>query len=197
MNFIPRFLLIALLPLLLTNCASKKELVELQRAAQDYRSTIAANEHQNRTLKLHNRALEAENDSLQQQEEALAKQLIAARSALIAARNSLTELSNQEAECPEEWKNGIVFRVQIGAFEERSLSENITSSVNLDTEQKNDMQKITVGQFRAYDKADRLKTHLRAMGVEDAWIVSYLNDERIDIQTALSLMEEQLQDIDE
>ena len=69
---------------------------------------------------------------------------------------------------------------------EREVPEKLTNSANLETEKQDDLQKIVVGQFRDYQKADNLKNQLRAMGVEGAWIVSYKDGMRVPIDVALS-----------
>lgn len=175
--------------LLFTSCAAKKELVDLKKTHQEQKEIFDQREQQASLLnaqltneKKSKIVLQEKYDYLQRENEQLRKRLI-------AARISLNEISAQEPECPEAMEKGIVFKVQIGAYEERELSESIVTSVNIDTEKKNDMQKIVIGQFRAYQKADRLKEQLRVMGVEDAWIVSYKDGKRVSIEIALSEQE--------
>ena len=81
-------------------------------------------------------------------------------------------------------KKGIVFKVQIGAFEKSDLSEEFKEPAKIDLEIKDDFQKIVLGQFREYQMADKLKKQLKVMGLKDAWVVSYKDGKRIPIEAA-------------
>ena len=165
--------------LILIGCATKKELVNLERNYQDQEEKLTE-QNQQRIL------LTEKMDSLRANNTALADENDQLKTKLVAARESLTEIAAQEPECPEAMTKGVVFKVQIGAYEERNIAENLTTAVMLDTEEKGDMQKIVIGQFRIYQKADRLKQQLRAMGVEDAWVVPYKNGKRVPLESVIS-----------
>ncbi|MEM9888083.1 MAG: Ezrin/radixin/moesin family protein [Bacteroidota bacterium] len=80
---------------------------------------------------------------------------------------------------------GVVFKVQIGAFERGQLSSDLMTSENLNLENTEDYQKVVVGQFRDYESAKILRDQLKKMGVKGAWIVSYRDGERITVKEAL------------
>ncbi|MEM9847216.1 MAG: Ezrin/radixin/moesin family protein [Bacteroidota bacterium] len=80
---------------------------------------------------------------------------------------------------------GVVFKVQIGAFEKGQLSSDLMTSENLNLENTEDYQKVVVGQFRDYESAKILRDQLKKMGVKGAWIVSYRDGERITVKEAL------------
>lgn len=81
--------------------------------------------------------------------------------------------------------DGIVFRVQLGAFQQNRLDEGLDTSNNLALEEADNLQKVVVGQFRNYDNAKVLRDRLRRMGASDAFIVAYRNGQRISVQDAL------------
>ena len=82
--------------------------------------------------------------------------------------------------------DGVVFKVQIGAFRNKDLSKYFENNENFSGETDGDgVQKITLGQFRDYWEADTFKKYLREMGVKDAWIVPYKDGTRVDIKDVL------------
>ncbi len=84
-----------------------------------------------------------------------------------------------------EYNQGLVFRVQIGAYQNQDLS-NYDTSENFTAENGDDgKQKYTLGNFRDYWEADKFKKYLRAMGVKDAWIIPYRDGGRVPIKDVL------------
>jgi len=88
-------------------------------------------------------------------------------------------LSNQ-------YDEGLVFRVQIGAYRNKDLEEYLETSENFNGETSPDgLQVYTLGNFRDYWEADKFKKYLRAMGVKDAWIVPFRDGNRVPIKDVL------------
>lgn len=83
-----------------------------------------------------------------------------------------------------EENKGVVFKVQLGAFQKKDLKK-YDNSPNFSAEDAGGMQKFTLGVFRDYWEADTFKKHLRAMGVKEAWIVSYKDGQRVPIKEVL------------
>ena len=87
----------------------------------------------------------------------------------------------------EDFTKGIVFKVQIGAYRKRDLSNILAGSEgDLVQEKVDDLNKYTLGSFRDYWKADQLKKEIRAMGIKDAWIVPLKDGQRIPLKDALN-----------
>ena len=110
------------------------------------------------------------------------------RSDLSAAKNQLKEATaspRPAATSGEKMIDGVVFKVQIGAFRNKDLSKYFENNENFGGENEGDMQKITLGQFRDYWEADTFKKYLREMGVKDAWIVPYRDGVRVEIKDVL------------
>jgi len=81
---------------------------------------------------------------------------------------------------------GVVFKVQIGAFRNKDLSKYFENNENFGGETDADgVQKITLGRFRDYWEADTFKKYLREMGVNDAWIVPYKDGTRVAMKDVL------------
>lgn len=81
---------------------------------------------------------------------------------------------------------GVVFKVQIGAYTNKDLSEYLDNAQNFTQEESGGMKKFALGAFRDYWEADTFKKYLREMGVKDAWIVSYRNGQRVPIEEVLA-----------
>ena len=83
-------------------------------------------------------------------------------------------------------EDGVVFKVQIGAFRNKDLSKYFENNENFGGESDDDgVQKITLGLFRDYWEADTFKKYLREMGVNDAWIVPYKDGTRVAMKDVL------------
>ncbi|MCG8306432.1 MAG: Ezrin/radixin/moesin family protein [Cytophagales bacterium] len=83
-------------------------------------------------------------------------------------------------------EDGVVFKVQIGAFRNKDLSKYFENNENFGGETDADgVQKITLGLFRDYWEADTFKKYLREMGVNDAWIVPYKDGTRVAMKDVL------------
>ncbi len=82
--------------------------------------------------------------------------------------------------------DGVVFKVQIGAFRNKDLSKYLDNNPNFSGDTDSDgKRKYTLGQFKNYWEADNFKKYLRDMGVNDAWVVSYKDGERVPIKDVL------------
>ncbi|MFY0599163.1 MAG: Ezrin/radixin/moesin family protein [Cyclobacteriaceae bacterium] len=80
--------------------------------------------------------------------------------------------------------DGVVFKVQIGAYAKKDLKQ-FDSADNFSQESNDGVNKFTIGAFRDYWEADKLKKYLREMGVKGAFIVSYKDGQRVDIKEVL------------
>ncbi|MEP1602887.1 Ezrin/radixin/moesin family protein [Ekhidna sp.] len=80
---------------------------------------------------------------------------------------------------------GIVFKVQLGAFSKKEDLSKYDNSTNFSAENKDGLQKFTIGVFREYRTADTFKKYLREMGVKDAWVVSYKDGSRVPMKDVL------------
>ena len=165
---------VLILLLIFSGCVSKKKFSDVQSERESLqenldqcRQRVTSLEDQIETLG----ALEDENEELKQQ--------------LAAAKNRVDELSEQLKNRPRPMNEGVVFRVQIGAFKERDLPQDLDESDNLEISQEGDLERIVVGQFRDYQKADKLKKELREIGVETAWIVPYKDGQRVKLSEVL------------
>ena len=81
---------------------------------------------------------------------------------------------------------GVVYKVQIGAFKNKDLSKYFDNNKNFSGEVDADgTKKYTLGAFPTYWEADNFKKYLREMGVSDAWVVAYKDGKRVELKDAL------------
>ena len=120
---------------------------------------------------------------LTEQNRKMEAQVNAAKKAIAKAKQ---EGVSQPAGTPVVSDDGVVFKVQIGAFRNKDLSKYFENNENFGGETDADgIQKITLGKFRDYWEADTFKKYLREMGVNDAWIVPYKDGERVAMKDVL------------
>jgi len=117
----------------------------------------------------------------------LEDQLSQARSQLTAARAEIAQLKENPAPVNDmDYSQGVVFKVQIGAFKNKDLAKYFENNPNFGGEVKEgEPQRITLGIFRDYWEADTFKKYMREMGVKDAWIVPYRDGQRVEIKDVL------------
>ena len=94
--------------------------------------------------------------------------------------------AEQNVPLSNQYDEGLVFRVQIGAYRDKNLEQYLNSSESFNGEtDAQGLQIYTLGNFRDYWEADKFKKYLRAMGVKDAWIVPYRDGARVPIKEVL------------
>ena len=84
----------------------------------------------------------------------------------------------------EDWSTGVVYKVQVGAFRNKDLSQ-YQAQGNFWMEDNDGTKKYTIARFRNYEEATLFKDYMREMGVQDAWIVAYEDNLRKDITDVL------------
>ncbi|MBY0426931.1 MAG: Ezrin/radixin/moesin family protein [Cytophagales bacterium] len=81
---------------------------------------------------------------------------------------------------------GVIFKVQIGAFKNKDLTKYFDNSKFFSGDVDEDgTKKYTVGYFSEYWEANNFKKYLREMGVKDAWIVPYKGQKRLNVKDVL------------
>lgn len=85
----------------------------------------------------------------------------------------------------DDYTKGIVYKVQVGAFRLKGLQVHLDKPSKFWEEDSDGTKKYTIGYFRDYWEADKFKKYLRAMGVKDAWIVAYEDNQRKDIKDVI------------
>lgn len=150
------------------NSALKSEVSSIQGQLSSLQSSMGAKDAKIAELTEQNRKMEA--------------QVNAARKAIAKAKQ---ESASQPAGSTIS-DDGVVFKVQIGAFRNKDLSKYFENNDNFGGESDADgVQKITLGKFRDYWEADTFKKYLREMGVNDAWIVPYKDGTRVAMKDVL------------
>ena len=87
----------------------------------------------------------------------------------------------------DDYTKGIVFKVQVGAFTNKEFKDKIDG--NFWEEDADGVKKYTIGYFRDYSQAKNFKEYMREIGVSDAWIVTYEDNVRKDINNVINIKE--------
>jgi hypothetical protein len=93
--------------------------------------------------------------------------------------------------------DGLIFRVQIGAFKTRLAEDAFKglSPLNGETTQ-NGLFRYTAGNFVKYENANAVKNDLRSLGYSDAFVVGYFNGKRISVAEALAMLSREGKTVD-
>ena len=159
--------------LLLTSCKASKE-YQSQANAANTKLEACQSEMTGMQVKLN----DANNDIKDME---VAKKALEEEVAMTKYR--LDEVTQEMQENSDDY--GVWFRVQIGAYKERQIDENLVNSDDLALEASEDSQKVSLGRFRSYEDAKSLKTQLQGMGLKDAWIVTYKDGMRVPIDSVM------------
>jgi len=73
---------------------------------------------------------------------------------------------------------GTVYRLQIGAFAQDTMTLEGANSTMFEVEKDNEMSKYVLATFHSYEEAVALRNKLRRMGMKDTWIVPYKDGAR-------------------
>lgn len=109
----------------------------------------------------------------------LKSDLAAAREEASSALNTIETVNETRT------AQGVVFKVQIGAYKNMDLKKYESAGGDFAAEDIDGIQKFTLGSFGDYWEADTFKKYLREMGVKDAWIVPYKDGVRVPIKDVL------------
>lgn len=139
------------------------------------------------TVKIEEDQKNARIATLEDQIRSLNQQLSETRTALMESeqRGDMTDRSVGGGVSSMDMQ-GVVFRVQLGAFEKRQVDTELAMADDgFLVEDENGVQKITIGYFRDFELAKELRDHMVAMGVKGAWVVPYRDGVRITLKEAL------------
>jgi uncharacterized small protein (DUF1192 family) len=160
-----------------------KELVEENGTLK---SQLSTNKRQLSNLQSQMGEKDAKIADLQDQLNRSKAQIAAAKQAEMAAKDALGNQKPMQVESKSPISmDGVVFKVQIGAFEKKDMSKFFDNNPMFSGQSEDGMQKITIGFFRDYWEADTFKKYLREMGVKDAWIVPFKDGKRVPIKDVL------------
>lgn len=168
--------------------AYKKDLEGFRTMVEEngtLKSQLSTTKRQLSTLQSQMGDKDAKIAELQDQVTRARAQVAAAREAEQAAKN---ELGNKPKATPNTSPmsiDGVVFKVQIGAFNKTDMSKFFDNNPMFSGQDDDGMQKITIGFFRDYWEADTFKKYVREMGVKDAWIVPFKDGKRVPIKDVL------------
>lgn len=163
------------------NELSKQEKKEWKKMARTYKRNPQAL----KVLTLEREFFVNENNRLANELTAREHDLSAMEMQLTSLKFEMDKMGKNMTDLSGETSEGIVYKLQIGAFEKVILSAEMDDPETVVVEGDDKVQKILLGNFKTYGKAKEFQKYLQDMGVRDAWIVSYKNGKRVPIEEAL------------
>ena len=83
---------------------------------------------------------------------------------------------------------GLIYKVQIGAFRNPLPSEHFTGLSPMMAEKlDNGITRYSVGIFKDIEEAKRVKTQVQGLGYNDAFVIAFLNGKRVPLNTAVQM----------
>ena len=149
------------------------------------KSQLSTTKRQLTTLQSQMGDKDAQIAEMQDQVTRMRAQVAAAKDAELAAKSAIGTSKPASVSKSPMSMDGVVFKVQIGAFEKKDMSKFFDNNPMFSGQDENGMQKITIGFFKDYWEADTFKKYLREMGVKDAWIVPFKDGKRVPIKDVL------------
>jgi len=165
----------------MASCSTSQELESAQLKAKTAMQEARDAEKQLERCNEKNNELDQETNKQRQMSQELKAENNSLTQELQYTQEQLASMTRQMQAVSDDY--GVWFRVQIGAYEQRNIDQELETTEELELESNDNVQKISVGRFRDYDKAKRLQEQLKSMGVTDAWIVTYKDGVRVPIES--------------
>lgn len=167
----------------------KKNPLALKAKEEAYQKQIEALTQKNNELTERYTELQAELDNLEANARRCQTSLDSARSEYDRLQQAFELLKEQQTKMPESSGiPGLVFRVQIGAYEKFDMSRFAgETGDNFTGESMAGLNKYLIGRFRGYETAQAFRDDIRRLGIRDAFVVAYSDGTRIDIKRALEM----------
>ncbi len=165
----------------------KKNPLALKAKEEAYQKQIEALTQKNNELTERYTELQAELDAAMAANRDCDRRIDSARAEFERVQSAYEILKNQQTtKSVETSTQGVVFRVQVGAYEKFDMSQySGQTGENFTGESRGSLNKFMMGEFRSYDMAKAFRKDIQRLGIRDAWVVAYSDGVRVDIKTAL------------
>jgi cell division protein FtsN len=88
-------------------------------------------------------------------------------------------------------QGGLVYRVQIGAYVFYEMDSKPETGGDFVSERADGFNKYVIGSFREYEEASAFRDELKKMGLDDPWVVPYIDGIRVTIDEANQYLQNQ------
>lgn len=99
-------------------------------------------------------------------------------------KKMLVDLQSRKKTSEQGIKSGLIYRIQIGAYVVNELSNAGVNANDFISERSDGFNKYIIGSCRTYEEAMKMREDLRKLGIKDAWIVPYIDGERVTVAEA-------------
>lgn len=156
----------------------KKNPLLLKDKIEGYEKALEALQNRNEQYENENQQLRQQLANAQAVNASLSEEVNTLRQQLKA----MQEEKQQQAALPK-------FYVQLGAYQYFDINHYFQQVQCMQVQIDDQLNKYVVGQFNDLDLARRFRDDIRKLGIEDAWVVSTINGERVSMREALEQME--------
>jgi septal ring factor EnvC (AmiA/AmiB activator) len=164
-----------------------KNPLSLKSLVENYQKTIDELTKKNNELSQRYQELQAQLDKCENQSRGKDAEIANLKNQLSQCNTALEASKQQEVKGVDK---GLIFKVQIGAFQYFNINQYLSETQNFEGETRDNLNKYTIGKFKDYNMADAFKKDIRKMGIKDAWIVAYYDGVRIDMKEAMKRLKE-------
>ncbi len=112
------------------------------------------------------------------------------KSIFVINNNEAAYSENKRIPVSPKLPEGLVFKVQIGAFRNPIPQNHFKGFAPIMAEDAgNGITRYTAGLFKTFNMANEAKSSIRSIGYSDAFVVAFLNGERININQARAMLD--------
>jgi hypothetical protein len=112
------------------------------------------------------------------------------KSIFVINNNQAAYNDNKRIPVSSKLPEGLVFKVQIGAFRNPIPQNHFKGFAPIMAEDAgNDITRYTAGLFKTFNMANEAKSSIRSIGYADAFVVAFLNGKRININEARAMLD--------
>ncbi len=108
-----------------------------------------------------------------------------------SGKNMATEENEKSAMGNGDFDKGLVFKVQVGALKQIKSDFKEGDKKYAAEQDQDGTLKYTLGYFRVYEDADNFKRVLRGLGLKEAKVEAYQDNNRIELKDALYKLREE------
>jgi hypothetical protein len=98
-----------------------------------------------------------------------------------------TEKNEVDASPKQLHTRGMMYGVQVGAYTKTDFSQYSGNSKNFKADKEGDVVRYILGFFKSLEEAKNFKSYLQGIGIADAWVVGYKDDNRLPTEEQIKI----------
>jgi len=180
-----------------TGEASKEEIKKWKDMAKEYkkeplklRDKIEGYENMVEELQTDADQLKEEKSDLEKDKSQMQSQIIDLKAQVAKLKREMAAKDSMLQAQMSTDSNGLQFYVQIGAYKFFNMNDYFTDQKCMDVQLNEGLNKYVVGSFGDITKAESFRKDVVKLGIDDAWVLPMMNGQRIPMEDALNMLEQ-------